>query len=530
MSFNYLEIARAAEIISAELPTAVQGVELVEFPLPGPLPDLNIGLRLANKKMIVFALRSPWTGLFYAPPGAFRPSKQSWARAFDGAQDWNPFLRGQILNKVSTKDGDRVAVLDFHSGAQLKIELFPARPNWIVQIGGQEFRWRPVLPPKKEESEPGGGLRLTETDAGAGTGADSANRQPLAANRPADRPAARQMSPLARVRAARTNRPLVLREFENVDGKDWADRAYRHYLKLRQDALLASQLSRAQTQLQTRISQLIKVRGQMMSALNESRRADEFKQKGEQLKGLIYAHPKTFRADRLENIALDPKLSLADNSLKYFERYKKAQRTKKEVEARMIGIEEASKKLSASTAKLRGFKRADNETFEATYGRLTALLTEAGIAVPSDKPLPEKLKKAEKKWQESGVRKFQSQEGLNIWAGRNHKENEELVIRLARGNDMWMHLKGKPGAHVIIQLSGGKSPSLETLLDGATLVAYYSGVSNNDKVEVDYTFRKYVKRVPGNKDKFLVTYTQNKTLMVKLEETRLWRLLKQHSF
>lgn len=522
MSFNYLEIAHAAEIISSELPTEVQGVELVEFPLPGPLPDLNIGLRLANKRMIVFSLRSPWTGLFYAPPGAFRASKQSWARAFavsaqgagtrsSAAQDWNPFLRGQILNKITTHDGDRVACLSFQSGAELRVELFPARPNWILQVGGQEFRWRAELAPKK--SEPDDSSRLTDV------GTDTANHKPLPANR--------MLSPSARARA---NRPLILREFENVSGNDWLDRAYRHYLKERQDALLKSQLTRAQTQLQNRLNQVIKVRGQMMGSLTESRRADEFKVKGEQLKGLIYAHPKTFRADRIENITLDPKLSLSENSLKYFDRYKKAQRTKKEVEARMIGIEEASKKLTATTAKLRGFKRLDDESYEAAYSRLITLLTEAGIAVPSDKPLPDKVKKSEKKWQESGVRKFQSQEGLSLWVGRNHVENEQLVIRLARGNDMWMHLKGKPGAHVIIQLAGGKSPSLETLLDGATLVAYYSGVSSNEKVEVDYTFRKYVKRVPGTKEKFLVTYTQNKTLMVKLEEARLWRLLKQHSF
>ncbi|MBI3557430.1 MAG: DUF814 domain-containing protein [Deltaproteobacteria bacterium] len=164
---------------------------------------------------------------------------------------------------------------------------------------------------------------------------------------------------------------------------------------------------------------------------------------------------------------------------------------------------------------------------------LESLFQSVGIVV--DEVLPENRteKKSDRKWRKAsesaGVRKFQSKEGMAIWVGRNHKENEELVIRLARGNDLWLHVKGRPGAHVVVQLPGGKSPSLETLLDAATLVGYYSGVTADQKVEVDYTFRKYVKRVPGGGDeKFLVSYTQNKTLMLKMEEERLWRLLKQH--
>lgn len=531
MSFNYLEVARAAEIISADLPATVQGVELVEFALPGPLPDLNIGLRLQGKRLLVFSLRNPWTGLLYTAPGAFKTSRQSWARAFDGAQDWNVCLRGHILESVTAVEGDRVVRLKFQSGHEVEVELFPSRPNWKLVVGEQEFRWRKVL-----EAKAGSGAG-TEPVTGTGnrTPVPVPNPAPLTASRepladPETAAVSARLAPLIARRKAQQSKPVVLREFDDKPGRDWMARAHQHYLEARQDALLTSQVSRAQTQLQSRIAQLIKVRGQMMGALAESRKADDVRVRGERLKALLGSFPQGHRAERVEDIALDPQLSLAENSNKYFEKYKKLQRTKKEVEARLIGIEEASKKLSSTTAKLRGFKRKSDETFDAAYKRLTEQLAEAGLPVSGDKAVPDKLKKAEKKWQAAGVRKFQSKEGLALWAGRNHAENEELVIRLARGNDMWMHLKGRPGAHVVIQLAGGKTPSLETLLDGATLVAYYSGIKSNDKVEVDYTYRKYVKRVPGNKDKFLVTYTQNKTLMVKLEEDRLWRLLKQHSF
>lgn len=484
MSFNYLEVARVAELIKADLPCEVQGVEVMEFPLPGAVPDLNVGIRLSSKKMIVLSLRNPFTSVFYAAPGLWRGSRQPWAKVFDGAQDWNSYLRGQELTSITVADKERIIELSFSNGATLTIELFPARPNWILRAGGEEFQWRKSLPPRPQSPSP-------------------------------------TLAPA---------RPLVLREFEAARGRDWMERAYNHYLKARQDTLFTTQLQRAQTQMQARVSQLVKVRGQMNDALAESAKAESSREKGERLKALIYEHPKTFRGARIDGIELDPQLSLADNSAKYFDRYKKQQRTKREVEARLGGIEEASKKIMATVAKLRAFKREDGEPFEASYKRLVAELSEAGIATTGNKEAAGKLKKTDQKWEKAGVRKFRSDEGLNLWVGRNHVENEELVIRLARGNDMWMHLKGKPGAHLIIQLASGKSPSLETLLDGAILVAYYSGVANNEKVEVDYTYRKNVRRVPGQKEKFLVTYTQNKTLVVKVEEERLWQLLKQHSF
>src|SRR5262249_31310668 len=154
-------------------------------------------------------------------------------------------------------------------------------------------------------------------------------------------------------------------------------------------------------------------------------------------------------------------------------------------------IQEESRRITDAIAKVRGFK-GEYPAFLKFAGELGISLEEEGL------PGAKKPKKEDKKWGElaqKGVRRFQSKDGLAIWVGRNHKENEQLVIRLARGNDLWMHLKGRPGAHVVIQIPGGKSPSLETLLDAATLTAYYSGVSDKEKVEIDYTFRKYVKRV-----------------------------------
>jgi predicted ribosome quality control (RQC) complex YloA/Tae2 family protein len=117
---------------------------------------------------------------------------------------------------------------------------------------------------------------------------------------------------------------------------------------------------------------------------------------------------------------------------------------------------------------------------------------------------------------------FTSRDGLTILAGRSKDENLELTFKHARGNDVWLHVRGRPGAHVLVPLSPGKSAPLETLLDAATLAIYYSGGEKWGKTEVDYTFKKYVKRI---KDSTEASYTGNKTLLVEPDPARIKRLL-----
>ena len=119
---------------------------------------------------------------------------------------------------------------------------------------------------------------------------------------------------------------------------------------------------------------------------------------------------------------------------------------------------------------------------------------------------------------------FVSRDGYPIWVGKTKDENLELTFKHARGNDIWMHVKGKPGAHVVVPVPSGKSASLETLLDAAQLTLFYSGGQAWGKTEIDYTFKKNVKRI---RDSSEASYTQNKTLVVQNEAARIQRLLEQ---
>jgi predicted ribosome quality control (RQC) complex YloA/Tae2 family protein len=112
-------------------------------------------------------------------------------------------------------------------------------------------------------------------------------------------------------------------------------------------------------------------------------------------------------------------------------------------------------------------------------------------------------------------RAYTTGSGWQILVGRNDRENETLVTRVARKDDLWLHAKELTGSHVLIRNPERKTQvPMPVLLDAAKLAAYFSKGRNSKRVPVDYTFAKYVVRPKGTVAGF-VTYTHEKTLFVE---------------
>jgi len=98
----------------------------------------------------------------------------------------------------------------------------------------------------------------------------------------------------------------------------------------------------------------------------------------------------------------------------------------------------------------------------------------------------------------SNVRKMMSPGGCIVLVGRNRRGNEHLSMTVARGNDIWMHSRGCPGAHVIIQnRRGGPTVTDECLQFGADLAIFYSDLRNENKAEVTAAEPKHVQKPRG---------------------------------
>ena len=126
--------------------------------------------------------------------------------------------------------------------------------------------------------------------------------------------------------------------------------------------------------------------------------------------------------------------------------------------------------------------------------------------------------------QRSGpFRRFISADGLPIYVGRNAKENDELTLKFAHSDDLWLHAQGVPGSHVVVRLEKGANPPPETLKDAATLALLYSDFKKSGKGDVIYTRRKYVRKAKG-RPPGTVTVTQEKAIYLQLDRARLDRL------
>jgi predicted ribosome quality control (RQC) complex YloA/Tae2 family protein len=145
-------------------------------------------------------------------------------------------------------------------------------------------------------------------------------------------------------------------------------------------------------------------------------------------------------------------------------------------------------------------------------------------ALPKAKPQAGGTKKA-KAEQAPSFRRFVSAEGYPIYVGRNNRENDELTMRFANGNDLWLHVGGgRPGSHVVVRLPRDKTASLETLLDAGTLAVHFSKARGERRLDVVYTHKKHVKKPKGLPPGAVVP-SQTKTITVQLDEERLRRLL-----
>jgi len=121
-------------------------------------------------------------------------------------------------------------------------------------------------------------------------------------------------------------------------------------------------------------------------------------------------------------------------------------------------------------------------------------------------------------------RRYRTAADLEIWVGRSDEANDFLTTRLARGKDLFFHLAGAPGSHVILRTEGRDDPPAEALLDASELAVHFSKAKNAGSAEVHVVPIKNVKKPKGAKPG-LVYVTGGRSLHLRRESARLERVL-----
>ncbi len=220
----------------------------------------------------------------------------------------------------------------------------------------------------------------------------------------------------------------------------------------------------------------------------------------------------TEEGPREVRIALDPALPPRQSMERYYRRYRRIVESAARVAERTAEVRRKEGELVALLAAVDAAPLAELPVLEREARRLGA----APRPPPRprskrDEPLPP-------------FRLYRSAAGVALLVGRGAAENDALTVRHARGNDLWLHARGHTGAHVVAKLAKGALPDGETLLDAAHLAAHFSDARGEVQVEVVATRAKYVRK-PKGAAPGAVTYSQERTLLVRVEAGRVERLL-----
>jgi len=276
--------------------------------------------------------------------------------------------------------------------------------------------------------------------------------------------------------------------------------------------------------------------------LAEAEEAGRLQRRGELLKLALHRVSPRAESVRVEDpesgeeveIPLDPSLSPQRNLEALFKRYQKMIRRLTKAGGQ---VDEARERLEAVRAwqreleQLRGGEgQGGGEALEELASR-EPLARILGRHAPAERPAaPPRRDDKATRGPFKGLarrlqpRRYRSRDGLEIWVGRSDEGNDHLSTRLARGNDLFFHLDGAPGSHVVLRAEGRTDPPQESLLDAAELAVHFSKAKRAGRADVHVSPIKRVKKPKGSKPG-LVMVTGGRTLHLRREPARLERLL-----
>ena len=99
-------------------------------------------------------------------------------------------------------------------------------------------------------------------------------------------------------------------------------------------------------------------------------------------------------------------------------------------------------------------------------------------------------------------------------AGRTDAANERLSLKLARPGDLWFHIRGMPGSHVVLRVPAGAAPDRATRELVARLAAYHSKARGAGTIAVSCTEARHVSK-PAGAPTGTVTIRQESVLKVR---------------
>ena len=203
----------------------------------------------------------------------------------------------------------------------------------------------------------------------------------------------------------------------------------------------------------------------------------------------------------LLTIKVDENDSIPEAANKYFRRYTKARNAREAIEAR---LQDARRQIGTLETTRREIENAiankDEEFLRLYFGAKKKPAQKKGKVRESAVP--------------SGIRRYVSSDGFEIYVGKKAADNDVLTSRIANSRDTWMHAADYPGSHVVIRNPNRQEIPHRTLIEAAQLAAFNSQAKKQAKAAVHYTLKKFVQK-PKGAAPGLVRLASFKTVLVE---------------
>ncbi|MEJ2109243.1 MAG: NFACT family protein [Acidobacteriota bacterium] len=270
--------------------------------------------------------------------------------------------------------------------------------------------------------------------------------------------------------------------------------------------------------------------------LADTRLAEFEREKGELLKTVLHKIKPgddsvtvlDYSSGKTVAISIDPLKSPAANLEAYFNRYQKGSRGAQIIRQQIWRLESLRNDLDHIEDRMREALEKDPPEKEALDAIRSQPLVRPliGRYAPKSgrKTLEQKLKVEDKIPKRLQPKRYRTEDGLEIWVGRNDEGNDYLTTRMARGNDLFFHLEGYPGSHVILRTDGRSDPPAGSVLDACELAVHFSKMKNAGRADVHIAPVKNIKKPKGAKPG-LVYVRQSKTVHLRRNPSRLENIL-----
>ena len=86
-----------------------------------------------------------------------------------------------------------------------------------------------------------------------------------------------------------------------------------------------------------------------------------------------------------------------------------------------------------------------------------------------------------------------------VLAGKNDVDNDHLSLQVARPDDLWFHVRGVPGSHVLLRSRSDAEPDRKVIEQAAAIAAYHSKARNAGTTPVACTMARHVTKPRGAK-------------------------------